>query len=149
MAADWPQGWVARRTHAAFSETPAEETHQRNVGNIRSRYLHLLMAFLAAMTLSLPARAKVCGGISSSPSSPANTLSGALPGPAGTPLCHLRCRGFVASDPDAPPQQHTGAPAALETFAAHRLLLVPQAATRRVVISSPGGSPPRSTVLRL
>jgi len=123
--------------------------------NVRYRTLNLLMALLASMTLSLGARAQVCGPIPANSGSQSlhaeqtGFNSGALPDPSHAPLCHLRCRGFVASVPDAPQQPHTGTTAPLESFVVY---LVPASAAAEAslnVISPPETSPPRSTVLRL
>ena len=125
------------------------------MSSVRSRTLNLLMALLASMTLSLQARAQVCGRVPVSPgyrsmaSGQAGFDSGALPGPAHTPLCRLQCRGFVASLPDAPQQPHTGTAAPLEILAAYLLPVQSAGATRLTVISPPDTSPPRSSVLRL
>ena len=122
------------------------------MGKVHSGYLNLLMAFVAAMTLSLPVRAKACGEVPGSRAAiPAQAHSGpgTLPGPAPAPLCHLRCRGFVASVPDAPPQPHQGAPAPLEILTIHPLPAELQAVARLAITFPPGSSPPHSTVLRL
>ena len=113
------------------------------------------MALLAATTLTLPARAGIYGEITLSAAAGqsgaghADFKAGGLPVPAQTPLCHLRCRGFVASVPDAPPQQHSGMSAAIETVTPNPLPAATEAAIRVAVISPPASSPPRFTVLRL
>ena len=119
------------------------------------RYLTLLLALLAAMTLSLPARARIIGGARlipvAGPSAAGQTgsKSSEVPAPARIPLCHLCCRGFVAGVPDAPAQQHTNAPAALEPAVAYLLPPTPEIAMHRIATSPPESSPPLLTVLRL
>jgi len=121
-----------------------------------ARYLTVLMALLAAMTLSLPVRARISGALPITPASGPFTpgqpgvTQGGIPAPAQAPLCHLRCRGFIASVPDAPPQQQqAGVQAALAVCAT----IVPQSTTEvalhSISNSPPGSSPPRFTVLRL
>lgn len=123
--------------------------------SIGSRCLNLLMAFVAAITLTLPARARVCGAISlfpaTGPSAPGQTgfKSSRQPAPAQVPLCHVRCRGFVASVPAPSVQHHEAAPAALETVAVRLLPAPTEVLARRTVTSSRGDSPPLFTVLRL
>ncbi len=122
---------------------------------MRSSFLSLLIAFLAATTLTLPARAGIYGEITLSAAAEqsgaghADFKASRLPVPAQTPLCHLRCRGFVANVPDAPPQQHAGTIAAVEIFAARTLPAATEAAINPTAISPPDSSPPRFTVLRL
>ena len=112
------------------------------------------MALLAAITLSLLARARVYGAIplapATGPSAQGQTgfRSGRQPAPAQVPLCHLRCRGFVASVPAPALHQHESAPAALETIAAH-LPPATEIVGHRALTSSPGASPPLFTILRL
>lgn len=123
--------------------------------NARYRTLTLLMALLATMTLSLRARAQVRDLIPANPVSQslptgqAGLDSGALPIPAHKPLCHLRCRGFVASVPDAPQQPRTDITAPLESFVVYLAPASGTAVTHLNTISPPDSSLPRSIVLRL
>lgn len=113
------------------------------------------MALMTALTLSLPARARVYGMISHAPATgPSATgqtgfKSGGLPAPAQVPLCHVRCRGFVASVPAPAPHQYQSGPAVLDMVVAHLPPAATEVLARAAVTSSPGASPPRFTVLRL
>jgi hypothetical protein len=127
---------------------------KRSMRSAGSSALNLSIAILAAVTVCLPNRAAVCGRpalhLASRQSIVTQTSFKPSPtrGPARTPVCHLRCREFVANVPDVPQQPHAATLSGPEIHSACPVAVSAVAACPAVV-SPPDTSPPTSEVLRL